>query len=100
MAYLSRADLDSFAERILSDFVKAEHPKGYLCYNVDPVKLAMFHGYNIQYVTNTRRKNVPSKCTVLRAQYPEELLGLLTFLLKNKYFSKKRVKNAFSPATH
>ena len=58
MAYLSKADLDSFAERILYDFVKAEHPKGHPCYNVDPVKLAKFYGYNIQYVTITREGSI------------------------------------------
>lgn len=54
MAYLSRADLDSFAERLLRDFVKAEYPQGHLCYNVDPARLASFYGYNILYVTITR----------------------------------------------
>lgn len=58
MAYLSRADLDSFAERILRDFVKAEHPKGHLCYNVDPTRLAQFYGYHIIYVTITREGSV------------------------------------------
>jgi len=54
MAYLSRDDLDSFAERLLCDFVKAEYPQGHLCYNVDPARLASFYGYNILYVTITR----------------------------------------------
>lgn len=58
MAYLSRADLDSFAERILCDFVKVEHPKGHLCYNVDPIRLARFYGYNIVYVTITREGSI------------------------------------------
>jgi len=39
MAYLSREDLDNFAERILCNFVKAEYPKGHICYNVDPTRL-------------------------------------------------------------
>ena len=54
MAYLSRDDLDNFAERILCDFVKAEYPKGHLCYNVDPTRLAQFYGYKILYVTISR----------------------------------------------
>ena len=54
MTFLSRDDLDHFAERILCDFVKAEYPKGHLCYNVDPTKLAQFYGYNILYVPITR----------------------------------------------
>lgn len=45
MAYLSRAELDHYAERILCDFVKAEYPKGHLCHNVDPTRLAQFYGY-------------------------------------------------------
>lgn len=58
MAYLSRADLDNFAECILRDFVKAEYPKGHVCYNVDPSMLAQFYGYNILYVTITRDGSV------------------------------------------
>lgn len=58
MAYLSREDLDSFAERILCDFLKAEYPKGHLCYKVNPTRLAQFHGYNILYVTITRDGSV------------------------------------------
>lgn len=54
MAYLSRDDLDSFAERILYGFVKAEYPKGHICYNIDPARLAQFYGFNILYVTITR----------------------------------------------
>lgn len=54
MAFLSRDDLDNFAERILCDFVKTEYPKGHICYNIDPVRLAQFYGYNILYVTITR----------------------------------------------
>lgn len=54
MAYLSRADMDSFAERLLRDFVKAEYPQGHLCYHVDPARLASFYGYNILYVAITR----------------------------------------------
>ena len=58
MAYLSRDDLDSFAERILCDFVKAEYPMGHICYNVDPTRLAQFYGYNILYVTITREGSI------------------------------------------
>lgn len=54
MAYLSRADLDNYAEKLLRDYVKAEYPKGHLCYNVDPTRLAQFYGYNILYVPITR----------------------------------------------
>ena len=54
MANLSREDLDNFAERILCDFVKAEYPKGHICYNVNPTRLAQFYGFNILYVTITR----------------------------------------------
>ena len=54
MAYLSRVDLDRFAQQILQDFIRSEYPKGHLCYNVDPAKLAQFYGYSIQYVTITR----------------------------------------------
>lgn len=54
MAYLSRDDLDDLADRILHDFVKAEYPKGHICYNVDPTRLAQFYGFNILYVTITR----------------------------------------------
>ena len=49
MAYLSREDLDNFAERILRGFVKAEYPKGHICYNVNPTRLAQFYGFNILY---------------------------------------------------
>lgn len=58
MAYLSRADLDDYAERILYNFVKAEHPNGHLCYNVDPTRLAQFYGYNILYVPITRNGSI------------------------------------------
>lgn len=58
MAYLSRDDLDNFAERILCAFVKAEYPKGHICYNVDPARLAQFYGYNILYVTITRNGSI------------------------------------------
>lgn len=58
MAYLSRADLDDYAERILCDFVKAEYPNGHLCYNVDPTRLAQFYGYNILYVPITRNGSI------------------------------------------
>ena len=54
MAYLSRAELDHYAERILCDFVKAEYPNGHLCYHVDPTRLAQFYGYNILYASITR----------------------------------------------
>ena len=54
MAHLSRADLDNFAEHILYNFVQAEYPKGHMCYNVDPARLAQFYGFNILYVTLTR----------------------------------------------
>lgn len=54
MAYLSRDDLDDLADRILHDFVKTEYPKGHICYNVDPTRLAQFYGFNILYVTITR----------------------------------------------
>lgn len=54
MAFLSRDDLDRFADRILCDFVKAEYPKGHICYSIDPARLAQFYGYNILYVTITR----------------------------------------------
>ena len=54
MAYLSRNDIDDFAERILNDFIKSEYPKGHLCFQVDPIKLAQFYGYNIVYVTITK----------------------------------------------
>ena len=47
MAHLSRADLDNFAEHILYNFVQAEYPKGHMCYNVDPARLAQFYGFNI-----------------------------------------------------
>ncbi len=53
MAYLSRDDLDTFAERILCDYIKSEYPNGHICYNIDPTKLAQFYGYNILYVTIT-----------------------------------------------
>ena len=64
MAYLSRADLDNFAERILCDFVKAEYPKGHICYNVDPTRLAQFYGFNILYVTITRDGSVLGQTSI------------------------------------
>lgn len=64
MAYLSRADLDRFAEQILQDFVRSEYPKGHLCYNVDPTKLAQFYGYNIVYVTITRDGSILGQTSI------------------------------------
>ena len=58
MAYLSRDDLDNFADRILCDFVKAEYPKGHICYNIDPARLAQFYGFNILCVTITREGSI------------------------------------------
>ena len=64
MAYLSREDLDNFAERILCDFVKTEYPKGHICYNVDPTRLAQFYGFNILYVTITRDGSVLGQTSI------------------------------------
>ena len=64
MAYLSREDLDIFAERVLCDFLKAEYPKGHLCYNVDPIRLAQFYGYNILYVTITRDGSILGQTSI------------------------------------
>ena len=64
MAYLSRDDLDHFAEHILCDFVKAEYPKWHICYNVDPARLAQFYGYNILYVTITRDGSVLGQTSI------------------------------------
>lgn len=64
MAYLSRDDLDDFAERILCDFVKAEYPKGHICYNVEPTRLAQFYGFNILYVTITRDGSVLGQTSI------------------------------------
>lgn len=64
MAYLSRNDLDNFAERILCDFVKAEYPKGHICYNVDPTRLAQFYGFSILYVTITRDGSVLGQTSI------------------------------------
>ena len=64
MAYLSREDLDNFAERILCNFVKAEYPKGHICYNVDPTRLAQFYGFNILYVTITRDGSVLGQTSI------------------------------------
>lgn len=64
MAYLSRAELDHYAERILCDFVKAEYPKGHLCYNVDPIRLAQFYGYNILYVMITRDGSILGQTSI------------------------------------
>ena len=64
MAYLSREDLDNFAERILRDFVKAEYPKGHICYNVNPTRLAQFYGFNILYVTITRNGSVLGQTSI------------------------------------
>ena len=44
MAYLSRNNIDNLAEQILCDFIKAEYPKGHICYNIDPTRLAQFYG--------------------------------------------------------
>ena len=64
MAYLSREDLDIFAERSLCDFLKAEYPKGHLCYRVDPTGLAQFYGYSILYVTITRDGSVLGQTSI------------------------------------
>lgn len=64
MAYLSREDLDSFAERILCDFVKTEYPKGHICYNIDPTRLAQFYGFNILYVTITRDGSILGQTSI------------------------------------
>jgi Zn-dependent peptidase ImmA (M78 family) len=58
MAYLSRNNIDNLAEQILCDFIKAEYPKGHICYNIDPTRLAQFYGYNILYVTITREGSI------------------------------------------
>lgn len=64
MAYLSREDIDHFAERILCDFVRAEYPDKHLCYNIDPIKLAEFYGFNIVYVTITRDGSILGQTSV------------------------------------
>ena len=64
MAYLSRADLDGFAERIICDFVKVEYPNGHLCYNVDPTRLAQFYGYNILFVPITRDGSILGQTSI------------------------------------
>ena len=64
MAYLSRDDLDNFAERVLCDFLKAEYPKGHICYNVDPTRLAQFYGFSILYVTITRDGSVLGQTSI------------------------------------
>ena len=64
MAYLSRDDLDKFAECVLRDFVKAEYPKGHLYYKVDPTRLAQFYGYSILYVTITRDGSVLGQTSI------------------------------------
>lgn len=58
MAYLSRNNIDNLAEQILCNFIKAEYPKGHICYNIDPTRLAQFYGYTILYVTITREGSI------------------------------------------
>ena len=64
MAYLSREELDVFAECVLRDFVKAEYPKGHLCHKIDPARLAQFYGYNILYVTITRDGSILGQTSI------------------------------------
>ena len=52
--YLSREDIDAFAERILSRYLKSEFPNGHLYYNVDPIRLAQIYGFKVEYVNITR----------------------------------------------
>ena len=54
MLYLSREDIDKFAESIISEYKKAEYPRGSLYYNVDPTTLAQLYGIRIDYVHITR----------------------------------------------
>ena len=54
MLYLSREDIDAFADRILSRYLKSEFPNGHLYYNVDPIRLAQIYGFKVEYVNITR----------------------------------------------
>ncbi len=54
MPYLSREDIDRFAERIIRLYKETEYPKGHLYYNVDPTRLAEIYGFRIEYVNITR----------------------------------------------
>ena len=54
MPYLSREDIDRFAERIIHLYKQTEYPKGHLYYNVDPTRLAEIYDFRIEYVNITR----------------------------------------------
>ena len=58
MPYLSREDIDSFAERIIRLYKETEYPKGHLYYNVDPTRLAEIYGFRIEYVNITRDSSI------------------------------------------
>ena len=54
MPYLSREDIDRFAERIIHLYKQTEYPKGHLYYNMDPTRLAEIYDFRIEYVNITR----------------------------------------------
>ena len=96
MAYLSRAELDRFAEQILQDFIRLEYPKGHLCYNVDPTKLAHFYGYSIEYVTITREGSILGQTSVDKMWAPivdDEGNDILFYLDGKTILIDKRLTN-------
>lgn len=54
MYYLSRNDIEKFAEKITEQYKHVCVPERHMCYNVDPVELASLFGFRIEYVNITR----------------------------------------------
>lgn len=54
MAYLSRNDIEKIAEPIIQKYKQFCVPERYLCYCVDPLKLAALMGYSVVYANITK----------------------------------------------
>lgn len=54
MAYLSREDIERFAEPLIARYKQAFVPEHHLCYHVDPSALAALLGFRIEYIYLTQ----------------------------------------------
>lgn len=99
MPYLSREDIDRFAERIIHLYKQTEYPKGHLYYNVDPTRLAEIYDFRIECVNITRDGSIlgqTSSCKMWTPIVDSQMNDILFYLDVCKQNSAMGVRNVIA----